>query len=261
MRSRRPSWCRARCCIFSNIDRPGTSRTPPTITRPGSPQAWRSTAEIMEERRICRIVARLVLTCRFKDATPVAARFAPVAAPVALLHRWHYDCSVPMSPELRLMVSPRAAYAALARASGRGTAWTAVRRPLTVALVLGAGDGDVGDGARHAGAPPQHHRLLELRRRPPGGDCADARRRSGAADRRARARDRFVLRRPRALVAVDAGGGGLGALAARAPRHAAAARGRRAARPDAADSGGVLPRGARDRIRGTPSPAPRRSRR
>ena len=35
------------------------------------------------------------------------------------------------------MVSPRAAYAALARASGRGTAWTAVRRPLTVALVLG----------------------------------------------------------------------------------------------------------------------------
>ena len=32
--------------------RPGTSRTPPTITRPGSPQAWRSTAEIMEERRM-----------------------------------------------------------------------------------------------------------------------------------------------------------------------------------------------------------------
>lgn len=35
------------------------------------------------------------------------------------------------------MISPRTAYATLARASGRGTAWTAVRRPLTVALVLG----------------------------------------------------------------------------------------------------------------------------
>ena len=42
-----------------------------------------------------------------------------------------------MSPELGLMIAPRDTYAALARASGRGTAWTAVRRPLTVALVLG----------------------------------------------------------------------------------------------------------------------------
>ena len=42
-----------------------------------------------------------------------------------------------MSPELRLMLSPRDAYAALARTSGRGTAWTAVRRPLLVAFVLG----------------------------------------------------------------------------------------------------------------------------
>jgi hypothetical protein len=42
-----------------------------------------------------------------------------------------------MSPELRLMVSPRETYATLARVSGRGTVVTAVRRPLIVALVLG----------------------------------------------------------------------------------------------------------------------------
>src|SRR5574338_1206617 len=48
MRLRRPSASRHRYCIFSNIVRPGTSSTPPVITRPGSPQAWRATAEIRE---------------------------------------------------------------------------------------------------------------------------------------------------------------------------------------------------------------------
>ena len=42
-----------------------------------------------------------------------------------------------MSPELRLMVSPRETYARLARASGRGTVLTAIRRPLLVAVVIG----------------------------------------------------------------------------------------------------------------------------
>jgi hypothetical protein len=44
---------------------------------------------------------------------------------------------VSMSPELRLMVSPGETYALLARASGRGTALTALRRPLLVAVVIG----------------------------------------------------------------------------------------------------------------------------
>ena len=51
-----------------------------------------------------------------------------------------------MSPELRLMVSPRDTYAALARVSGRGTALTAVRRPLIVALVLGVSTAMSGTG-------------------------------------------------------------------------------------------------------------------
>ena len=44
---------------------------------------------------------------------------------------------VPVSPELRLMVSPGATYASLARVSGRVTPLTAIRRPLVVTLVLG----------------------------------------------------------------------------------------------------------------------------
>jgi hypothetical protein len=51
-----------------------------------------------------------------------------------------------MSPELRLMLSPREAYATLARASGRGTLLTAVRRPLIVALVLGVSTAMSGTG-------------------------------------------------------------------------------------------------------------------
>jgi hypothetical protein len=43
-----------------------------------------------------------------------------------------------MSPELRLMVSPGETYASMARARGRATLLTAIRRPLLVALVLGA---------------------------------------------------------------------------------------------------------------------------
>ena len=37
----------ARDALFSNIVAPGTSSTPPAITRPGSPPAWASTAVIM----------------------------------------------------------------------------------------------------------------------------------------------------------------------------------------------------------------------
>lgn len=43
-----------------------------------------------------------------------------------------------MSPEIRLLVSPGATYASLARVSARATPLTAFRRPLLVALVLGA---------------------------------------------------------------------------------------------------------------------------
>ncbi len=43
-----------------------------------------------------------------------------------------------MSPELALMLSPRHTYAVLARVPARGTWVTALRRPLLVAIVLGA---------------------------------------------------------------------------------------------------------------------------
>jgi hypothetical protein len=43
-----------------------------------------------------------------------------------------------MSPELRLMLSPRQTYASLARIPGTGTVWTALRRPLLVTTVIGA---------------------------------------------------------------------------------------------------------------------------
>jgi hypothetical protein len=43
-----------------------------------------------------------------------------------------------MTPEIRLMVSPRETYASLARMPGRGSVLTAVRRPLLAAVVLGA---------------------------------------------------------------------------------------------------------------------------
>ena len=42
-----------------------------------------------------------------------------------------------MSPEVRLMIAPGETYAMLARARGRGSLLTAVRRPALVALVLG----------------------------------------------------------------------------------------------------------------------------
>src|SRR5215208_4806098 len=41
--SSRFAWSQA---ILSNIDAPGTSSTPPTMTRPGSPAAWRSIARM-----------------------------------------------------------------------------------------------------------------------------------------------------------------------------------------------------------------------
>src|SRR5579859_3142740 len=51
MRSRRSSWCCWKYCILANMLSPGTSSTPPVITRPGSPQACRSTALIRLEKR------------------------------------------------------------------------------------------------------------------------------------------------------------------------------------------------------------------
>jgi hypothetical protein len=42
-----------------------------------------------------------------------------------------------MSPEIRLMISPRETYASMARVPGRPTLLTALRRPLLVAAVVG----------------------------------------------------------------------------------------------------------------------------
>src|ERR1700687_4935284 len=52
MRRRIWSACDSSQHFFSNIVLPGTSGTPPVITRPGSPQACASTAVIMLEKRI-----------------------------------------------------------------------------------------------------------------------------------------------------------------------------------------------------------------
>src|SRR5260370_38632698 len=51
MRRRMWSACWASQFFLSNMVCPGTSSTPPVITRPGSPQAWASTAVIMFENR------------------------------------------------------------------------------------------------------------------------------------------------------------------------------------------------------------------
>src|SRR6266542_4575597 len=53
MRLRSPSACSSRWVRFSNMVRPGTSSTPPVMTRPGSPPACASTAVIIPLRRIC----------------------------------------------------------------------------------------------------------------------------------------------------------------------------------------------------------------
>src|SRR5580692_8353141 len=60
MRSRMWSACDSSQHFFSNIVLPGTSSTPPVMTRPGSPQACASTAVIMLENRIPKIVTRYV---------------------------------------------------------------------------------------------------------------------------------------------------------------------------------------------------------
>ena len=204
-------WCRARCCIFSNIVRPGTSRTPPTITRPGSPQACRSTAEIMDESRIGR--DRITM-------------------------------SRSMTPELRLMVAPARTYARLAPAvAGRSD-------HLAAPAAAGRGrarrvDGDQRDRACHAGAGPQHDAVLGVRDRAADRHRAGSDRRSGAADRRGGARARLVFREPRALVAVDARRRGVGAVPGRPAADAAPRACARPAGPDAADDRRVLPRGAR----------------
>src|SRR5512144_2830055 len=51
MTLRSSSPCSARWRILSNIDAPGTSSTPPTMTRPGSPAACASTAVMTGPRR------------------------------------------------------------------------------------------------------------------------------------------------------------------------------------------------------------------
>ena len=51
MRRRSPSAWSRRCVILSNMVRPGTSSTPPVMTRPGSPAACASTAVIILENR------------------------------------------------------------------------------------------------------------------------------------------------------------------------------------------------------------------
>jgi hypothetical protein len=43
-----------------------------------------------------------------------------------------------LSPELQVMLAPRAAYARLAAAAGPGGAWVLLRRPLAVAALIGA---------------------------------------------------------------------------------------------------------------------------
>src|SRR5579862_271308 len=48
---RSSAWSR-RWAILSSIVAPGTSSTPPVITRPGSPAAWASTAVIIRSRRM-----------------------------------------------------------------------------------------------------------------------------------------------------------------------------------------------------------------
>src|ERR1700689_1826263 len=58
MRRRMWSACVSSQHFFSNMVLPGTSSTPPVITRPGSPQACASTAVIMLENRIPKIVTR-----------------------------------------------------------------------------------------------------------------------------------------------------------------------------------------------------------
>src|SRR5438067_6906142 len=45
-----------------------------------------------------------------------------------------------MSPEIGLILSPGETYARLARVPGRGTLLTALRRPLFVAIVIGASE-------------------------------------------------------------------------------------------------------------------------
>ncbi len=54
---RSQSWWSRRCSIFANIVSPGTGGRPAVTTRPGSPQAWTSTAVIMRLKRIVRRTA------------------------------------------------------------------------------------------------------------------------------------------------------------------------------------------------------------
>src|ERR1035437_91626 len=62
MRRRVWSACFARPFFLSNMVCPGTSSTPPVITRPGSPRAWASTAVIMLENRNCHLFSMLHCT-------------------------------------------------------------------------------------------------------------------------------------------------------------------------------------------------------
>src|ERR1022692_1506484 len=77
MRRRMWSAFRASQFFLSNMVCPGTSSTPPVITRPGSPQAWASTAVIMLENRNRHLFSMLHCT----HAKPLrASRFIGAAA-------------------------------------------------------------------------------------------------------------------------------------------------------------------------------------
>src|ERR1035437_9919345 len=62
MRRRIWSACFASQFFLSNMVCPGTARTPPALTRPGSPHAWASTAVIMLENRNCHLFSMLHCT-------------------------------------------------------------------------------------------------------------------------------------------------------------------------------------------------------
>src|SRR5450759_211859 len=87
MRRRSSSPLRSRWRALSNIVAPGTSSTPPTTTRPGSPAACRSTAWSILAGRIDPLL------CRIFES--------PSASPVALARLGHLAVHVPLRVTIR----------------------------------------------------------------------------------------------------------------------------------------------------------------
>src|SRR5829696_7391971 len=77
IRSRRSSPFARSHVILSNIVAPGTSRTPPTMTRPGSPAACASTAWIIRAERIDSATALGVGELARNVSSRVAIRNVP----------------------------------------------------------------------------------------------------------------------------------------------------------------------------------------